>query len=426
MTRIFISYRRSISRYAAAMLHQFCVNRFGRQYLFFDTETIRPGDSFPSRILRALSTCEVLLPLIGPNWHKVADENGLRLQQPEDWVRREIATVLRRNRETPAGSAKPVLVIPLIEAEASVPRADDLPDELKALQELNSVNYHNPRDLDVIASAINDRLGPPPMGEFGMRVLAQRPDRSRRNQYRFRRVRNPADLDPFVTFSDAEVVIAGANPELSGEKRRELYDKWCQWTARDEWLSWHDPANAVPSFVLLDQKQPDGTWFPIGVSILLPLSVNGSRHLRLIRKSDHVLAAKRNAATLEGDDLARGSSDRLLLDTWIIRQRDPVPGKPMRRFEHHHWGVDLLLRHIADLWNPDSSSPVTFLCEPDNPTIVQMLNDLRFSEENRNIASGNLFVLKYPLDEDKYGPEDQDGIDRIIGNIRALREIPIE
>jgi hypothetical protein len=30
-------------------------------------------------------------------------------------------------------------------------------------------------------------------------------------------------------------------------------------------------------------------------------------------------------------------------------------------------------------------------------------------------------VLKYPLDDDKYGEEDRDGIGRIIENIRRLR-----
>jgi hypothetical protein len=55
-----------------------------------------------------------------------------------------------------------------------------------------------------------------------------------------------------------------------------------------------------------------------------------------------------------------------------------------------------------------------------------MLKDLRFIRENRNAASGKLFVLKYPLGEDEYGPEDQEGIERILANIRAVRSIPIE
>src|SRR5262249_41150430 len=157
------------------------------------------------------------------------------------------------------------------------------------------------------------------------------------------------------------------------------------------------------------QKLPDGTWVPVGVSILLPLSVAGGRHLRLMRRGDPSLAEKRNAATLAGDDLARGPSTRLLLDTWIIRQQPPAPGKPPRRIDHFNWGFALVLRHVGDFWDPDAGGEFTFLCEPDNPQIAVMLNDLRFAEENRNALSGNLFVLKYPLDEDRYGPEDREG-----------------
>jgi hypothetical protein len=55
-----------------------------------------------------------------------------------------------------------------------------------------------------------------------------------------------------------------------------------------------------------------------------------------------------------------------------------------------------------------------------------MLNDIRFFEENRNPIPGKLFVLKYPIDEDTYGPEEQEIIERIMANIRAVRSIPIE
>jgi hypothetical protein len=314
----------------------------------------------------------------------------------------------------------------LIEAGASMPTAERLPDELKSLSELNAVIFHNPRDLELIVAVINEHLGSPPMGAFGMRALSQRPDLSRRDQHRFRYVRTLNDLDPFVELSDAEAVIAGANPGLSGPQRRELYDKWCQWTAVNECLPWYAPANSVKSFLILDQKQPDRTWLPIGVSILLPLSANGSRRLRRIRRGDHALSEKRNASTLEGDDFVRGPSDRLLLDTWIIRQRTPVAGRAtdrILRFNHYQWGFGLVLRHVGEFWNPDSGAGVTFLCEPDNPQIATMLNDLRFFKENRNRASGDLFVLKYPLDEDLYGAEDLEGISRVFDNIRFFRSI---
>jgi len=264
------------------------------------------------------------------------------------------------------------------------------------------------------------------ISNLGIRVIVQRPDMSLLDRHRFRYIRKPEDLEPFVTLSDAEAVIAGANPGLKGKEREELYDRWCQWTVQDESLPWHDPANRVKSFLLLDQKQPDEAWLPIGVSILLPLTIDGFRHLRPIRRGDQVLSKNLNAATLEGRDLALEPSTRLLLDTWIIRQRPCAPGKPLQRFEHYRWGVGLLLRHVTEFWDPDSKAEVTFLCEPDNPKIAGMLNDLRFSEKDRDAVSGKLFVLKYPLAEDKVGPEEQHIIERIMANIRTIRSIPIE
>jgi hypothetical protein len=261
---------------------------------------------------------------------------------------------------------------------------------------------------------------------LGIRVLAQKPDLRHRDRHRFRYVRGQKDLEPFVALSDAEEVIAGVNPGLKGKKREKLYDRWCQWTVYDESLSWHDQKNRVKAFLILDQKQQDKSWLPIGVSILLPLTVNGFRYLRPTQKENQTLSGNRNAAALESWGLVRGKSTRLLLDTWIIRKQSSPPGKALKRFEHYRWGVGLLLRHIAEFWDPDSGSEFTFLCEPDNPKIATMLRDLRFNEEIRDYAPGDLFILKYPIDGDKFGPEEQEASERIKDNIRAIRSIPIE
>jgi hypothetical protein len=143
-----------------------------------------------------------------------------------------------------------------------------------------------------------------------------------------------------------------------------------------------------------------------------------------MRNGEHAVAEKRNAATLQSQDVARSASNRLLIDTWIVRQRHRIENLIVR-FDHYHWAQALLLRHISEFWDPDQSAEFTFLCEPDNPKIAAMLNDLRFFEENRNAASGNLFVLKYPLDEDKYGPGDEEAIEALKNQIREIRRIPI-
>ena len=86
-------------------MYRFCIERFGGNFVFFDTSTIQSGDKIPAEINRAIEECEVFIPIIGPKWDSVADENGCRLTRARDWVRREVATVLAgtkwRNVETP-------------------------------------------------------------------------------------------------------------------------------------------------------------------------------------------------------------------------------------------------------------------------------------------------------------------------------------
>lgn len=72
-----------------------------------------------------LKICDVLLAVIGPSWLNSRDAQGRqRLYDSDDFVRREIAAALRRND---------VYVVPVLVSKAKMPRAEDLPDDLKPL-----------------------------------------------------------------------------------------------------------------------------------------------------------------------------------------------------------------------------------------------------------------------------------------------------
>jgi hypothetical protein len=63
--------------------------------------------------------------VIGPQWADIRDASGKRrLEDPKDFVRREVAAGLQR---------KDVRVIPVLVSGAQMPRPETLPDELKAL-----------------------------------------------------------------------------------------------------------------------------------------------------------------------------------------------------------------------------------------------------------------------------------------------------
>jgi TIR domain len=122
--RVFISYRREETAYAAGWLFDRLVDRFGRGQIFKDIDSIQLGDDFVEVITAAVGSCDVLLALIGDRWLTITDERGrARLDDPDDFVRLEIEAALTRN----------VRVIPILVEGARMPRADHLPPSLGKL-----------------------------------------------------------------------------------------------------------------------------------------------------------------------------------------------------------------------------------------------------------------------------------------------------
>ena len=76
--RIFMSYRREDTAYAAGWLFDRLARHFGRDQVFKDVDSIELGDNFVEVITTAVGSCEVLLALIGSRWLTVADRNGQR------------------------------------------------------------------------------------------------------------------------------------------------------------------------------------------------------------------------------------------------------------------------------------------------------------------------------------------------------------
>jgi TIR domain len=126
MGGIFISYRRNDSGPEAARLRDALIRDFGANQVFRDRDSITPGERFPLRVERELSSCDALLVVIGSTWLSIQDDAGQRrLDDPNDSVHLEIATVLAR--------ADDVLVIPVLVGTASMPARVDLPKPLAAL-----------------------------------------------------------------------------------------------------------------------------------------------------------------------------------------------------------------------------------------------------------------------------------------------------
>lgn len=137
---IFISYRRDDSAGHTGRLFDALSQRFGSQRVFRDIEDLEPGVDFVDVLDKALNDCEVLLVIIGNSWINATGKGGRRLDQPNDFVRMEVAKALERK----------VRVVPVLVAGAAMPDADELPEELRLLARRNAFELSDTRwDYDV-------------------------------------------------------------------------------------------------------------------------------------------------------------------------------------------------------------------------------------------------------------------------------------
>jgi hypothetical protein len=146
MSGIFSSYRREDTAPYAGWLFHTLRNHFGEDQLFRDIDNIAPGDRFPAIIERAVATCDVMLALIGEKWLAVADsENQPRLQNPDDYVRRELVAGLKREG---------LLVIPVLVDGTAMPAPGDLPAPLRPLADRNALKLESADWDDDVARLI--------------------------------------------------------------------------------------------------------------------------------------------------------------------------------------------------------------------------------------------------------------------------------
>jgi TIR domain len=132
--KVFISYRRGDSAGYAGRVRDRLERELGRDLLFMDVDAIPLGTNFSKVLHEEVAKCGVLLAVIGPNWPDARDEHGnRRLDDPNDFVRIEIAAALQRN----------IPVIPILLDGATIPKADQLPEDLKELASRNGMDIRH-------------------------------------------------------------------------------------------------------------------------------------------------------------------------------------------------------------------------------------------------------------------------------------------
>lgn len=129
MPGIFISYRRGETQPHAGRLYDRLSAEFGARRVFIDL-SIDPGEDFPKRIEEAVSSADVLLVVIGPDWLNSKGPDGRRrLEQPDDFVRREILGALEHS----------TTIVPVLVLGAQMPSPAGLGDALTPLAWRNAI-----------------------------------------------------------------------------------------------------------------------------------------------------------------------------------------------------------------------------------------------------------------------------------------------
>ena len=129
MSKVFVSYRRDDSAGFAGRLTDALERRFGADSVFRDVDDIAAGADFGAVIEQTLQRVQAVLVVIGPRWLDARDQRGRRLDDPDDYVRREIELAL--------ASAKPV--IPVLVGGAAMPAAEALPPTLRGFANRNAL-----------------------------------------------------------------------------------------------------------------------------------------------------------------------------------------------------------------------------------------------------------------------------------------------
>lgn len=126
--QIFLCYRRAESAPITGVIREHLANRFGREAVFMDIDSIPLGVNFRAHVVSTLAQCKACLAIMGPKWlHAVDDQGKRRLEDVDDPIRVELETALRIDRR----------VIPILVDNASMPKRDELPDAMRSLSSQN-------------------------------------------------------------------------------------------------------------------------------------------------------------------------------------------------------------------------------------------------------------------------------------------------
>jgi hypothetical protein len=157
--KVFVSYRRDdVPDFARSVSDRLKTVK-GISSVFFDVQSLGPGQQFPKILSDEISQADVVVVIIGNKW-----TGGERIQSDEDFVHIEIASALRLERR----------IIPILAPNSSFPKEIELPHALKSLAGYNALIVSHAsfdRDLELLTATIIQRPKRKIGGEFSRGLL---------------------------------------------------------------------------------------------------------------------------------------------------------------------------------------------------------------------------------------------------------------
>jgi hypothetical protein len=154
--RLFLSYRRDDTSGRAGRLSDSLRQRLGASNVFQDVASISPGVDFERAIDASLARTDATIVVIGPEWTSLRGPDGTRrLDQPDDYVRREVAAALASDRP----------VVPVLVGDARVLEPEELPTELRPLLKRQAIALRDVawnEDVDGLVRALRADIDPNP------------------------------------------------------------------------------------------------------------------------------------------------------------------------------------------------------------------------------------------------------------------------
>jgi hypothetical protein len=127
---VFVCYRREDTQDAAGRLHDRLLEAYGPERVFMDIDSVPLGIDFVEHVTEQIAKCSAVIVMIGKRWHTIKDKKRRRrLDSSDDLVRSEIRAALQQR----------IPVIPVTVQNATMPQAEDLPDDIRLLARRNGI-----------------------------------------------------------------------------------------------------------------------------------------------------------------------------------------------------------------------------------------------------------------------------------------------